>query len=345
MHMKHVRLPLFIVLGLLSLAGCRREKAEHLHLFAWSEYVPQEVIDGYTKETGIPVDYEVYDSNEAMLSKLSPGSSQYDLVQPSEYMVEHMIKRDMLAPLDLSKIPNRSNLLPEFQDLPYDPGQKYSIPYMAGTVGILVNTDKVKEPVRGFADLFQAKYKGRILVLDDNREIVSWAFAAKGIPINDVTPENLAKVGPLLAEWLKLVKVYDSTNPQGAFERGDVDLGIVYSGDAAKLYEKDKKYQYVLPVEGAHRFIDNLAIPKGSKHKEAAEKFINYILKPEVSKLISGRFPYTNPNGAARKLLSESQLQNPASYPPSAEKLEIFHDIGKASSDVSDLMTELRGAH
>jgi spermidine/putrescine transport system permease protein len=332
-----------ILISLLIGGGCdRKPQTPHLHLFAWSEYVPQEVIDGFKKETGIPVDYEVYSSNEEMLTKLSSSSGQYDLIQPSEYMVEHLIKRGMLAPLDKSQIPNAANLLQEFRDLSYDPGQKYSIPYMSGTVGIVVNADKIKEPVKSYRDAFNAKYKNRILVVDDNREIVSWAMSADGIGINDVTPQNLAKIKPLLAEWVDRIKAYNSDNPRGPFLNGDVDLGIVYSGDAAKLYEEDKKFQYTLPAEGAHQFIDNLCIPKDAKNKEAAMKFINYILRPQVSKMISDKFPYTNPNGEARKLLSESQLKNPASYPPDAGKLEVFHDIGPASKDISALMSELR---
>jgi spermidine/putrescine transport system permease protein len=326
---------------LIVAGGCRKEQAK-LHLFAWSEYVPQEVIDGFTKETGMPVDYEVYDSNEAMLSKLAPGSSQYDVIQPSEYAVEHLIHRGMLAPLDFAQIPNIANLEADMRDLPYDPGQKFSVPYMTGTVGIVVNTATVKEPIRGFVDVFQEKYKGRIVVVDDNREIVSWAFSALGIPINDVTPENLAKAKPLLKKWLPLVKVFDSVDPKRPLRGGDVDIGVVYSGDAAMLYQEDPKFQYILPVEGAHQFIDNLCVPAGSAHKAAAYAFINYILEPEVSKIISDKFPYTNPNAAARKLLSKEQLANPASYPKDAAHLEVFHDIGHAAADVSAMMTELR---
>jgi spermidine/putrescine transport system permease protein len=333
---------LILMLAFLIVAGgCRKEQAK-LHLFAWSEYVPQEVIDGFTKETGIPVDYEVYDSNEAMLSKLAPGSSQYDVIQPSEYAVEHLIHRGMLAPLDFAQIPNIANLEADMRDLPYDPGQKFSVPYMTGTVGIVVNTATVKEPIRGFVDVFQEKYKGRIVVVDDNREIVSWAFSALGIPINDVTPENLAKAKPLLKKWLPLVKVFDSVDPKRPLRGGDVDIGVVYSGDAAMLYQEDPKFQYILPVEGAHQFIDNLCVPAGSAHKAAAYAFINYILEPEVSKIISDKFPYTNPNAAARKLLSKEQLANPASYPKDAAHLEVFHDIGHAAADVSAMMTELR---
>ena len=338
--MIHETSALLVAGGVVLTAGCHRE--ERLHLFAWSEYVPQKVIDGFTSETGIPVDYEVYDSNEAMLSKLSPGSAAYDLVQPSEYAVEHLIHRQMLAPIDMSLVPNISNLAPDYRDLSYDPGQKYSVPYMSGTVGIVVNTAVIKDPIRSYGDVFQEKYTKRIVVLDDNREIVSWAFSALKIPINDVTKENLQKARPLLKQWLRLVKVFDSTDPKRSLRGGDVDIGIVYNGDAAMLYQEDKKFQYVLPADGSHRFIDNLCIPAGSRHQQAAAKFINYILKPDVSKLISDKFPYTNPNGAARKLLSPEQLGNPASYPTAAGANEVFHDIGPATQDLSAMMTELR---
>src|SRR6185437_42263 len=241
--MKNARWFIVLMGGLLLLGGCHRAKtsAPKLHLFAFSQYVPQEVIDGFTKETGIPVAYEEYDSNEAMLAKLSPGSAQYDVIQPSEYTVEHLIARKMLAPLDLSKIPNLQNILPEYRNLKFDPGNQYSVPYMTGTVGIIVNTDKITEPIHGYKDLFQAKFKNRIIVVNDNREIVSWAFATAGIPINDVTPENLKKVTPMLGDWMKLVKIFNADNPKAPLDNGDVDLGVIYCGDAAVLItEKDK---------------------------------------------------------------------------------------------------------
>lgn len=333
---------LLLVLAVVLLQSCDHAQIPSLNLFAWSEYVPQEVIDGFTKETGIKVNYETYDSNEAMITKLSQGSTRYDLIQPSEYAVENLIRRDMLEPLDESQIPNTKNLDEAYRDPSYDPGLKYSRPYMAGTVGIVVNSDTIKEPIRGFSDVFQPKYRGRIVAVNDNREIVSWAFDVLKIPINDVTPANLEKARPLIKSWLPLVKVFDSDNPRAPLLSGDCDIGIVYSGDAAKLYEQNHKFLYVLPEEGAHQFVDSLCIPRGAAHKQAAEQFINYILRPEVSKIISDKFPYTNPNAEARKLLSKEQLANPASY-PEAGHFEVFHDIGPASQQISKMMTELRG--
>ena len=328
------------VIGVLCTIGTSRAD---LDLFAWSEYVPQNVIDGFTAETGIKVHYETYASNEEMLGKLLAGASNYDLIQPSEYTVESLIQKKKLAAIDWSKVPNLKNIGPDYLQMGFDPDQKFSVPWMTGTVGIVVNTDKVKDPIKNFSDVFKAKYKSRIVVVNDNREIVSWALGSAGVPINDITKENLDNVKPLLERWIPLVKVYDSDSPKTPLINGDCDLGIVWSGEAALCYQQDHKFQYVLPAVGAHQFVDCLCIPAAAAHKEEATKFINYILRPEVSKLISDKFPYTNPNLEARKLLSKEQLENPASYPKNAGSLQIFHAIGKNGALIDKMMTELRG--
>jgi spermidine/putrescine transport system substrate-binding protein len=317
---------------------------KELNLYAWSEYVPQAVIDKFTEETGIKVNYETYASNEEMVAKLLAGATSYDLIQPSEYTIEALVKADKLQKLDKSKLPNLKNLDPKYTTMGHDPGNQYSVPWMAGTVGIVVNTEKVKDPVKGFKDVFQPKHKGRIVALDDGRELVTWVMYTMGLDPNEVTPENLEKVKPTLAEWMKLIKVYDSDSPKTALLNGEVDLGVVWSGEAALLHQEDPKFKYVLPAEGTHLFVDSLAIPKGAPHAEAAHQFINFILRPEISKLISDDFPYTNPNTEARKLLSDEQKANPASYPKGDPKLEIFHDIGTAAADIDKLVTDLKSA-
>jgi spermidine/putrescine transport system substrate-binding protein len=180
------------------------------------------------------------------------------------------------------------------------------------------------------------------VVVNDGRELVTWALSTLGLPINDVTEENLEKVRPVLERWVKLVRVFDSDSPKTALLNGDVDLGVVWSGEAAICWKQDHKFKYVLPAEGAHRFVDVLAIPAGAPHKEAAEAFMNYILRPEVSKLISDKFPYTNPNLEARKLLSKEELENPASYPKDDTKLDLFRDIGRQSAAIDRLVTEVK---
>jgi spermidine/putrescine-binding protein len=324
-----------------AVAAAAVSSAQELNLYAWSEYIPQSVIDDFTAETGIKVNYETYASNEEMFSKLLAGATVYDLIQPSEYAVESLIRAGRLAKIDFANIPNFKHLDPDYLHLPHDPNQEYSVPYMAGTVGIVVNTEKVTDPVTGYADLFSGKYRGRIVVLDDARELVAAALATLGLGINNINRETLRRVRPVLAEWLPQVKLFDSDSPKTALLNGEVDLGLVWSGEAAILYNEDEKFQYVLPVEGAHMFIDHLAIPRNARNQAAAEKFIDYILRPEVSVRISEEFPYTNPNLAARRLLTPEQLANPASY-PAAGKLETFRDIGRVATQVDRLLTEVK---
>jgi len=330
-------------------AAAAPKAGKELLLFAWSEYVPESVIDGFSKETGITVHYETYASNEEMLSKLLAGGTAYDLIQPSEYTVEALNKQNKLQKLDAANVPNMKNIAPEMRGFPHDPELAFCAPYMAGTVGIVVNTDKVKDPIKGYKDAFSPKYKNRIVVVNDAREMVTWAFATLGIGPNDVTADTLAKAKPVLGEWLKLVKVFDSDSPKTAMLNGDVDVGVIWSGEAAKLYEQDKKYSFVLPEEGTHLSIDHLCIPAGAKNKTGAEMFINYVLRPEISKQISDKFPYLNPNAEARKLLTDAQRANPASYPPAlldkAKARESFRDIGKMSTDVDKLITDLKSAN
>ncbi len=314
-----------------------------LNLFAWSEYLPQVVIDEFTAETGILVNYEQYGSNEEMLAKLTSGAVAYDLVQPSEYTVEAMVSAGLLQLLDKSQLSNLGNIGPEYYGLAHDPELTHSVPYMQGTVGIVVNTEKIKEPIASYADVFQAKHKGRIVVLDDSREVVGWALASQGLDANDVAPENLAKAKPVLAKWLPLVKVYDSDSPKTALLNGDVDLGVVWSGEGAILInEGGAKFTYMLPSDGAHMFIDSLAIPTTAQNVPAAHAFINYLLRPEVSVKISAEFPYTNPNVEARKLLSPAERANAASYPTGNPKLTTFKDIGAAAAEIDKLFTDMK---
>ena len=329
--------------GALLLAGCGK-KDDTLRLFVWSEYVPQDVIDLFTKETGIKVAVEEYSSNEEMLAKLLAGGGAYDIIQPSEYTVEALIKDNLLQELDLEKIPNLKNLAPEFRNMPFDPGNKYSVPWMAGFVGIVYNAETVTTPVVGYRDVFTDQHANRIVILDDAREIVTWGLATAGIPVNDVSDQNLATIRPMLENWLSKVKVYDSDSPRTPMLSGDTDIGVVWSGEGALLFDENPKFQWVMPAEGVHMFVDNLAIPKTARNKDKAEEFMNFVLRPDVSKMISDEYPYYNPNAEARKLLSPEQLNNPASYPPGFDvtNAELFTDIGEQGSAVDELITSIK---
>lgn len=233
---------------------------------------------------------------------------------------------------------------PEFLNMEFDPNNKFTVPFMAGTVGIVVNTELVTDPITSYKDVFQDKYKGNIVVLDDAREIVSWGLETLDLPINDVSDENLEKVKPVISQWLPLVKVYDSDSPKTALLNGDVAIGVVWGGEGAKLLEADKKFKWIIPAEGAHLFVDSLAVPKGAKHPKNAQLFMNFILRPDISKEISDEFPYLNPNLEARKLLTPEQLANTASFPTKEEltKMELFKDIGGQATKIDELVTSIK---
>lgn len=339
--MKSLKALIFLVMAVVATTILSAK--EELNLFAWSEYVPQEVIDGFTKETGIKVNYETYASNEELLSKLLAGGTAYDLIQPTDYMAEAMIRAKLIQPLKLEQLPLAKNIEPALRRLPHDPEGKYTMPFMSGTVGIVINTAVVKDPIKSYKDVFQQKYKGRIVVLKDSRELVTWALYTLGLKANEIDSDTLKRVRPVLASWMPLIKLFDSDSPKTALLNGDVDIGIVWSGEAALLWKENKKFAYVLPEEGVHRFVDLLAIPAKAQNPAAAHKFINYILRPEVSRLISEKFPYTNPNIEARKLLAPEQLANPASYPKSGQ-LDAFRDIGRTSVLIDKLVTDLMNA-
>jgi len=327
------------------LVGCgKAPEVSKLSVFCWSEYIPQSVIDQFTKETGIQVSVENYASNEEMLAKLMAGGGEYDIIQPSEYVVEALIAQKLLHPIDKTKIPNLSNIAPQFLKMGFDPDNSFSVPFMAGTVGIVVNTELIKDDIKSFADVFKPENKGKIVVLDDAREITAWALLSQGLPINDMSDANLEKVKPVLANWLPLVKVFDSDSPKTALLNGDVAIGIVWGGEGAILLQSDPKFRWIIPAEGTHLFIDSLAIPKTAKNVDNAEAFMNFILRTDISKQISDAFPYTNPNLAARKILTEEQIRNKASFPSDEEmaKMQVFRDIGTQGSKVDELVTSLK---
>jgi spermidine/putrescine transport system substrate-binding protein len=336
-----------LAVALLALGAARAAFAaggSELTLFAWSEYVPPAVLAGFTAETGIRVRYETFSSGEEMLAKLLAGGTAYDVIQPPDYIAEALIQNHLLAPLDYARLPHFSAILPEFLHPAYDPDQRFTVPYLAGIAGIVVNTARVTRPIRGFADLFAPESQGRIVVMDDGRELVTAALYTLGLGTNDVTAETLARVRPVLARWFQLIKLFDSDSPKTALLNGDVDLGYVWCGEAALLWNQDHKFKFVLPAEGYHLAVDVLAIPGSAEHPGEAHRFIDYVLRPEVSRLISAAFPYTNPNGAARRRLTAEELANPASYPVVRPPVPSFRHLPGSGERIDALITDLKNA-
>jgi spermidine/putrescine transport system substrate-binding protein len=306
----------------------KRPRAQPVRLV---EYVPQSVIDGFT-EAGIEVNYETYACAKGDVAA-SPGA-QPRSIKPG-IPIGALVRENQLRPIDCRGA-NAKNIDPEHKNHARPAAEVHRAVdgRLGGDCGPLEGLDDIE----GLGRL-QGSTGGASSPQRSRDRELGGAHHQQG---PNVSPANLEKVKPLLQQWLPLVKVYDSDSPKTALLNGDVDLGVVWSGEAAMLYNEDPKFKYVLPSEGAHQFVDSLAIPANSPNPEAAMAFMDYILRPEVSKLISADFPYTNPNIEARKLLSPDELKNPASYPPGNPKLSTFTDIGDSAVQIDKLVTDLK---
>jgi spermidine/putrescine-binding protein len=349
-----VLLALVVAAGCTQAPGTEAPVAEQvLNLFAWSEYIPQGLLDGFTQETGITVNYDAYSSNEEMYAKISAGASGYDLIQPSDYWVGVMSRQGLLEELDLSKIPNIRNVDPNLPYDLYDPGHKYTIPYQWGSASIVVNTDKISAPISSYNDLWNPDYAGRIVLLDDERQVIGMALLALGFDPNTTDPAELEQAKTRLLELVPGVKLFDSDTPSTAILTGEADIGLIWNGEASIAHAENPAVTFVYPTEGTIFWYDNLGIVKGAEHLDAAHAFMDYVLRPEVSLLITAEFPYSNPNQAAIDLL---QTQDPDAYEaymsfpatnPSAEALAeafVLEDVGEATGIYDTIWTEIKTA-
>jgi spermidine/putrescine-binding protein len=343
---------LVIVILVAACGGASKQASTELNLYAWSEYIPQALLDGFTKETGIKVNYDTYSSNEELMAKLQAGASGYDVIIPSDYTVVILSKQGLLDELDLNQIPNFANVSDQFKNPYYDPGNKYSVPYQWGTVGLVYNKDDVPNPPKKWADLWDPAYKDRVVLLDDEREVIGMVLMTLGYDKNSTDPKQLDEAKAKLMELKPNVKLYDSDSPKTALLAGEVWLGQTWNGEASIAHNENPSIDYVCPEEGCGIWVDNLSIPKNAPHKDAALKFLNYVLKPEASIAITTEFPYSNPNKAALDLM---KTQDPAAYEaymnfsatnPSAQDIQNAQpvkDIGDATALWDKIWTEVKG--
>ena len=309
------------------------EEANVLNIFCWSEYIPQEVVNGFTKETGIKVVLSTYESNEAMYAKLKLlGGKGYDLVMPSGYFVEVMAQEKLLTTLDKSKIKGLENLDPAALNQPFDKGNALTIPYMWGTVGMLVNKKAVDvSTVKSWKDLARPEFKGKVLMSDDLRDAFGVALKACGYSINSTNPAEIKAA----YEWLKLLKpsvrVFDVTATKQAFISEEVVAGLSWNGDAFIAMQENPSLQFIVPKEGLFIWLDNFAIPAGAEHKDNAYKFISYMLRPEVAKICVEEYNYSTPNKAAEKLLAPEYAKSKLIVLDPAEVAagEVTTNVGK----------------
>ncbi|MDW6004045.1 extracellular solute-binding protein [Vibrio mangrovi] len=290
---------------------------QELYFYNWSEYIPNEVLQDFTKETGIKVIYSTYESNETMYAKLKTQGSGYDLVVPSTYFVSKMRKEGMLQPIDKTQLSNFDGLDPNYLNKSFDPNNSYSIPYIWGATGIGVNTDVVdKSTLHKWDDLWDSKWKGQLLLMDDAREVFHIALSKLGYSPNTTNPDEIKAAYETLKQLIPNVLVFNSDFPANPYIAGEVSLGMLWNGSAYMARQEGAPIDIVWPEKGAIFWMDSLAIPSGAKNVEAAHKMINFLLRPENAAKIALEIGYPTPVKAAYKLLPGEFANDPNIFPP-----------------------------
>ena len=284
----------------------------------------------FEEETGIKVLYETYDTNETMYQKVKSGSTNYDLVFPSDYMVEKMINEGLVQKIDFENIPNMKYIDKSFLNPIYDETNEYSVPYMWGTFGILYNKKMVKEPVDSWDILWNPKYKGNIMMFDSVRDTMGIALKKLGYSMNTTDLKEINEAKDVLMKQKDLVLAYVNDEGKDRLLGEEVAMGIIYSGDAVTLMDENPNLDYAIPKEGSNKWVDAMCIPKTAQNKKEAELFINFLLDPENAKINAEYIGYSIPNEGALKLLDKEITENPVAYPSQEvlNKCETFIDLG-----------------
>lgn len=322
----------FVFLGLCiaSIAVAKQE----IYFYNWSEYLPEEVIRQFTKETGIDVIYTTYDSNEAMYAKIRLLDGKgYDLVVPSGYFVSKMGREGLLHEIDKSRLRNFGNLDPRHLDRPFDPGNKHSIPYLWGSTGIIVNTAEIDPAgVRSWADLWKPEFKGKVLLLNDVRDVFFMSLRVLGLSGNTTDPDEIRQAYDKLVQLVPNVRLFNSDTPRIPYITGEVSVGQIWNGEAFMAAEENEQFSYIYPSEGAILWMDNLVIPKRAENIDNAYALIDFLLRPDIAKAICEEIGYASPNKEAVKLLDEDIRNNRTIYPTEEDLAgaDFQVDIGEA---------------
>ena len=293
-----------------------------INVYNWGEYIPDGSEEGilnvneeFTKLTGIKVNYSTYATNEELYAKLKGGASTYDIIIPSDYMISRMIKENMLEPIDMSEIPNFSNIMEKFRDPEYDPDSKYSVPYTWGTVGIIYDKTVVDEEDIGWDILWDEDYAGSILMFDNPRDAFAIAENLLGYSLNTEDSEELRKAAEKLKEQKKVIQAYVADEVFDKMIGGEAAMAPYYNGDAVTMIADNPDLAFSIPVEGSNLFTDCLCIPKESQKRELAEMYINFMLEPEVGLANTEAIGYSTPNTKVYELLDEETKSDPTAYP------------------------------
>jgi spermidine/putrescine transport system substrate-binding protein len=320
-----------IGISFLGLSGCgggaksaRADKAgtgeeASLNFYNWDTYIGETTLADFKGASDIAVNMSIFSNNDELFAKLRAGNPGYDVIVPSNDFVERLVSADMLMPLDHAQIPNFKNIMPEYQDVPYDHKRAYSMPYTWLVVGIGYRKSRVNAVPDSWKTVLDSdEYKGRISLEGEAGDLFRLYAKYLGHSLNALTPALIADIEARLIRQKPNIKNFHSDNGQDLLEAGEVDLVIEYNGDIAQKMVANPDIGFVIPKEGSLLNADNLCIPKGAPHPKNAHAFINYLLDGDVGKKIAETIQYATPNAAAKALMPESYKNSQAVYPPAA---------------------------
>ena len=321
---------IYMIFLLLFLTSCTGKNTEQVVVFNAGEYMDMDLIKQFEKDTGIEVIYQTFQSDEEMFVKLTQSANNYDVVVPMDYMVEKLLKYDMLAPIDFSNVPNAKYIMDQYKNLPFDPEGKYTVPYFTSSFGIVYNKDMVDKPIDSWADLWDPKYKGKIIMYDLPRLSMSVALQKLGYSINTTDMKEINQATEELIKQKPLVYAYLTDEARDVIIQGDAAMTVMYSGDALLMSKENPNLKYVIPKEGGNRQVDSLAIPKKAQNKKNAEIFINYFTDPKISAANAEWMEgFTSPVKGVREMLPDYIKNSNEAYPDekTLPKIEMFKDL------------------
>lgn len=329
--------------GFFYSAQNRSSAADQVIVYNWGEYIDPEVLDIFEEETGITVVYEEFETNESMFPKVQAGAVSYDLVCPSDYMIQRMIENNLLAEINFDNIPNLKNIGQQYlkQSQGFDPENKYSVPYCWGTVGILYNKTLVDDPVDSWSILWNEKYADQILMQNSVRDALGIALKYLGYSLNSTDLDELEAAKELLMEQKPLVQAYVVDQVRDKMISNEAAIGVIYSGEAIYTQSENPNLEYVIPKEGSNVWIDSWVIPKNAQNKENAEAFINFLCRPDIAKMNFDYITYSTPNTAARELIEDDAIRNSTIAFPDASELERCETFNYLGTKFDNIYNEL----
>ena len=319
-----------------------------VNIYNWEDYICQDALDLFTKETGITVNMMNFTTNEDMMVQVRNSPASFDVVFPSDYCVERLIAENLLEEVDFANVPNLAFIDPNLMNPAYDKENKFSVPYMWGTVGILYNTAMVEEPVTSWRSLFDAGYTNNVFMMDSVRDTMGVTLKYLGYSLNTRNPleMNAAKEALIQQKRDGIVKAYQVDETKDKMVAGEAALALVWSGDAQYAIDLNPDLAYVVPEEGSNIWVDAMVIPRGAKNKDNAEAFINFMCRPDAARMNCDEIWYSTPNTEAVKLMGEDYENNPTMNPAQdvVDRCEFFNDIEDVIAIYNAMWLEIKSA-